>query len=100
MFARIPGPNGMKPVPQLALDVDEFGLQGATGEAVYGNPKEVEREELVREWSEGLKTDGGGGYVRNSCRSLEKYLTLCTHGQKRAQAAERRKREGCPERRP
>lgn len=71
MFTRIPGPNGMKPVPQLALDVSEFGLQGATGEAIYGNPREVERDEVVREWSEGLKTDGGGGYVHDSGWSLE-----------------------------
>ena len=63
-FTRTPGPNGMKPDSQLVLDVDRFELKGCFGEAVYGSPRAVEHDESVREWSEGLKSDGGGGYVQ------------------------------------
>lgn len=53
----------MSDVPQLALDVGVLGVQGCIGEEVYGTPRNVETNENIREWSEGLRTDGGGGCV-------------------------------------
>lgn len=53
----------MSDVPQLALDVGVLGVQGCIGEEVYGTPRNVETNENIREWSEGLRADGGGGCV-------------------------------------
>lgn len=64
MFTRVPLSQGMmSPSSQLALDVGAFSLQGAFDESVYGSPREVESHDGIREWSEGLRSEGGGGYV-------------------------------------
>ena len=64
MFARAPSSKGtMNEHPQVVLEVNEFTLLGGFGEGVYGWPREVGTNESIREWSEGLRSDGGGGYV-------------------------------------
>ncbi|KAF8070198.1 hypothetical protein FPV67DRAFT_1754886 [Lyophyllum atratum] len=45
----------------LALECDSFSVLGSLGEAKFGNPKPLEANSDLKEWSEGLKQDGGGG---------------------------------------
>ncbi|KAF7793943.1 hypothetical protein EIP86_005066 [Pleurotus ostreatoroseus] len=99
VFTRIPGPNGMKPESQLVLDVDRFELKGCFGEAVYGSPRAVEHDEGVREWSEGLRNDGGGGYVRVQAISSPPAFdpnVLKIRKEERAKAAQTQESEAGP----
>jgi hypothetical protein len=45
----------------LAIDCDSVSLFGSFDEARFGSPKEVEANNDLRLWSEGLRQDGGGG---------------------------------------
>ena len=47
----------------LALDCDSVSLLGSYDEALFGSPREVETNNDLRLWSEGLRQDGGGGYA-------------------------------------
>lgn len=65
MLTRVPRPDGqgMTPTPRLVLDVKEFEVKGSYGAETWGSPRDVETDERIHEWTEGLKGDGGGGYV-------------------------------------
>jgi hypothetical protein len=45
----------------LAIDCDSVSLVGSFDEARFGNPTEIESNNDLRLWSEGLRQDGGGG---------------------------------------
>ena len=47
----------------LAFDCDSISLVGSYDEAPFGSPREVETNNDLRLWSEGLRQDGGGGYA-------------------------------------
>lgn len=64
MFARMPAEGAtMSQSEKLALEVNEFSVLGAFDENAYGSPQQVESVESLREWAEGMRAGGGGGYV-------------------------------------
>lgn len=63
MLTRVPSTHGMSSMSHLALEVKEFDVKGSFGADPWGSPQDVESDERIREWIEGLRTDGGGGYV-------------------------------------
>lgn len=60
----------MSALSRLALEVNEFNLVGCFGEPTWGQPKDVEVDKRVKEWTEGLRGDGGGGYVGSHSTTL------------------------------
>lgn len=63
MFSPRPlGPNatGNTPVSHISLDVDFVKLLGIGGH-LFGNPRDLESDENMKEWMLGLRQDGGGG---------------------------------------
>ncbi|RDB16980.1 hypothetical protein Hypma_002651 [Hypsizygus marmoreus] len=75
-FARVPGKNGvgMSSEAFLALECNSLQLIGSYGEDRFGNPKPVESNSDLREWSEGLRKDGGAG----NCLKLRKQAANST----------------------
>ncbi|KAJ7497227.1 hypothetical protein FB451DRAFT_221335 [Mycena latifolia] len=62
--ARIPARGGgMSVEPQLALLCESVSVIGSLGENKWGNPKELDYDADLREWSHGLRQDGGAGNV-------------------------------------
>jgi len=51
----------MSPDACLAFECKSFTVIGSAGEAQWGNPKEIENNDDLRLWTEGLRQDGGGG---------------------------------------
>lgn len=45
----------------LFLDVEEFELKGAFGEAMWGSPVDITSDKNIRDWINGLRQDGGAG---------------------------------------
>ncbi|KAJ7733735.1 hypothetical protein DFH07DRAFT_967870 [Mycena maculata] len=61
---RIPRPTGgMSTEAHLALNCDSVTLVGSLGESKWGNPNNIESEAALKEWSDGLRKDGGAGNV-------------------------------------
>ncbi|KAJ6586854.1 hypothetical protein DFH09DRAFT_1141721, partial [Mycena vulgaris] len=64
MSTRVPNRNGGLAVEQLALHCDSVRVIGSLGEnKQWGNPKELDSDVDLREWSQGLRQDGGAGNV-------------------------------------
>ena len=53
----------MSDEPSLAIECLSFSILGSSGEAIFGNPKPITVHPDLYQWSEGLKRDGGAGYV-------------------------------------
>jgi len=45
----------------LALEIGSFTIIGGVGEGKWGDPQEVETNEHLLLWSEGLRQHGGAG---------------------------------------
>ena len=45
--------------PVLALQIDYVSIIGSIGEAQWGDPKDIEMNDDLHQWSEGLRKDGG-----------------------------------------
>lgn len=63
-FCRVPLGNNVRKLSvesYLTFEVGFVGILGAEGEGRFGNPKNVEENEKVKLWAEGLREDGGGG---------------------------------------
>ena len=56
------GPNasGNTPVSHISLEIDHVTLIGTSGH-LFGNPRDLESDENMKEWVLGLRQDGGGG---------------------------------------
>ncbi|KAH8107992.1 hypothetical protein BXZ70DRAFT_27293 [Cristinia sonorae] len=63
MLARVPSGGRMSDVARLWLEVKEFEVKGSYGAEVWSSPTDVETEQRIRVWAEGLRSDGGGGNV-------------------------------------
>jgi hypothetical protein len=64
LFARIPVGNNVRkqsPDSHLLFEVGSVDILGSDGEGEFGNPKDVEENEKVMAWTEGLREHGGGG---------------------------------------
>ena len=48
---------------RLAIEVNEISIAGSAQEGVFGNPKDLEQDEEMRDWIAGLREGGGGGCV-------------------------------------
>jgi hypothetical protein len=46
---------------RLALETDHISIIGSIGEAQWGDPQDVETNNHLYLWSEGLRQHGGGG---------------------------------------
>ncbi|THH21775.1 hypothetical protein EUX98_g8283 [Antrodiella citrinella] len=66
MFTRIPGREGMSSKSRLALEVKDFDVKGSIGEDRWETPVDVEFDKRIYDWTEGLRSDGGGGNVLKS----------------------------------
>ncbi|TFK90050.1 hypothetical protein K466DRAFT_661106 [Polyporus arcularius HHB13444] len=64
-FGRVPNreSKGMTKDATLFLDVEEFELKGAFGEAMWGSPVDITSDKNIRDWTNGLRQDGGAGNV-------------------------------------
>ncbi|KAF8554167.1 hypothetical protein OG21DRAFT_1603650 [Imleria badia] len=65
MFSPRPlGPNatGNTPVSHISLEIGHVKSVGV-GAHLFGNPRDVESDENLKEWVVGLRQDGGGGNV-------------------------------------
>lgn len=51
----------MDSVERLALEVNLVSVIGADSEGVFGNPRDLETNEDMKAWCEGLREGGGGG---------------------------------------
>ncbi len=62
-FGRVPNreSKGMTKDATLFLDVEEFELKGAFGEAMWGSPVDITSDKNIRDWINGLRQDGGAG---------------------------------------
>jgi hypothetical protein len=49
----------MSEIACLALEIDSVSIIGSIGEAQWGDPQDIEANEDLRLWSEGLRRDGG-----------------------------------------
>lgn len=45
----------------ITLVVENVDVLGSQGEAQFGKPRDVEEEENVKAWVEGLRVPGGAG---------------------------------------
>ncbi|KAH0827829.1 hypothetical protein J3R83DRAFT_3455 [Lanmaoa asiatica] len=65
MFSPRPlGPNasGNTPVSHMSLEISHVSSIGSGGH-LFGNPRDLESDENMKEWVLGLRQDGGGGNV-------------------------------------
>ena len=62
-FARVPLSNGqgLDSVERLALEVNLLRVIGSDGAGLFGDPKDLETNEDMRAWCEGLRNGGGDG---------------------------------------
>lgn len=63
MFSPRPiSPNafGNTPVSHISLEIGGLSSIG-TGGHLFGNPRDLESDENMKEWVLGLRQDGGGG---------------------------------------
>ena len=61
-FARVSlGKGRMSDESFLAIECNAFSTIGSYGEAMFGDPKSVEKDKDLREWSDGLRKGGGAG---------------------------------------
>ncbi|KAF7376087.1 Proteophosphoglycan ppg4 [Mycena sanguinolenta] len=76
---RIPFRNGgMTPESQLALHCDSVSIVGSLGENRWGNPKELDSDPDLLEWSHALRQHGGAGNIlkeRKKAREGENHST-------------------------
>ncbi|KAF7361993.1 hypothetical protein MVEN_00544500 [Mycena venus] len=64
MSTRIPCRNGgMTQESHLALLCESVSIVGSIGETKWGNPKELDTDPDLREWSHALRQDGGAGNI-------------------------------------
>lgn len=47
----------------LILDCPKFNYIGSSGESEFGSPVSVEKNPEISEWVQGLRQDGGAGYL-------------------------------------
>jgi hypothetical protein len=67
IFTRVPVGNGVRKnssQSRLALAVGFIEVIGGEGERIKA-VQDVETNDKVRRWTEGLREDGGGGYVES-----------------------------------
>jgi hypothetical protein len=65
ILTRVPVGNGVRKnssQSRLALAVEFIDIVGGAGEQIRA-VQDVETNDKVRRWTEGLREDGGGGYV-------------------------------------
>lgn len=63
-FTRVPPGNNVRTLSAqsyLALEVGYVDVLGSDGEGLFGNPKDIEENDKLKLWSDGLREDGGGG---------------------------------------
>ena len=59
----MPDRKGMSEKPTLFLEVEEISLKGSYGEVMWGSPINIAADANIKDWVQGLREDGGGGYV-------------------------------------
>ncbi|KAJ7096390.1 hypothetical protein C8R44DRAFT_812915 [Mycena epipterygia] len=60
---------------QLALYCESVSVVGSLGEPKWGTPKELESDAELREWSQGLRLDGGAGNVLKDRKDAQEVNT-------------------------
>ena len=62
LFRRIPdGNGGLTSDERLAIDAEELYITGCIGEPMFGDPRKLTTDPLLREWIEGLRRGGRDG---------------------------------------
>ena len=51
----------MSPDSHLVFEVGFVDILGSDGEGQFGNPKNIEENEKVMAWTQGMREHGGGG---------------------------------------
>lgn len=63
-LTKVPLPNNVRKMTTqsfITLVVENVDVLGSQGEAQFGKPRDVEEEENVKAWVEGLRVPGGAG---------------------------------------
>lgn len=63
-LTRVPLPNNVRQTTKqsfITLEVDSVDVLGSEGEGQFGRPRDVEEDENVKVWVEGLRVPGGAG---------------------------------------
>lgn len=58
--------DGLSAESVVALEVKDFNVKGSLGAERWGSPTDVGTDERILAWTNGLRSDGGGGYVLTS----------------------------------
>ncbi|KAJ7287604.1 hypothetical protein C8J57DRAFT_1284398 [Mycena rebaudengoi] len=76
---RVPSRNrGMSAEPQLALLCDSVTVIGSLGDSQWGSPRDIDANPDLREWSIGLRQDGGAGNVLKERKKAREDNTIKT----------------------
>ncbi|KAI0312349.1 hypothetical protein OF83DRAFT_1294939 [Amylostereum chailletii] len=74
IFRRIPKRGGgLTAADVLSLEVDGLSITGCIGEPTFGSPREVSSQALLKEWIEGLRKGGRGGFVLREKREMREH---------------------------
>ncbi|KAF8210163.1 hypothetical protein K438DRAFT_1959441 [Mycena galopus ATCC 62051] len=63
--------GGMTAESHVALHCESVSILGSIGESKWGNPKDLDSDPDLREWSQALRQDGGAGNVLKERKKMK-----------------------------